>query len=77
MNSGWHDLASVDVDEKLGELNRVLERRGFRSRFRLVADHYGWDVLFDDGSEPEIVETVEDAERIVDELCRHSPSWSR
>jgi hypothetical protein len=69
MNTGWHDLAGLDVDEKLDELNRFLEDRGFRSRFRLLADHYGWDVLFDDGGESQIVNTVEDAERIVQELC--------
>jgi hypothetical protein len=69
MSRGWHDLTTVDVDEKLDDLNRFLKDRGFRSKFRLVTDRYGWDIVFDDGGTPEIVDTEEHAERIVEELC--------
>ena len=69
VESSWHQLAWVEVDERLEELNERLREHGFRSRFRITVDPYGWDVLFDDGGEPVIVDTVEYAERIVDELC--------
>lgn len=64
----WHELVD-EVDEKLGELNRQLEERGFRTRFRVARDDFGWDVIVDDGAELEIVKTVKAAEKIVEELC--------
>jgi len=49
-------------------LNTRLQEAGYHARFRLVID-YGWDVIFDDNGELEIVETVGDAERIMNEFC--------
>ena len=70
-DTDWHEMASRDVDEKLYELNSRLEERGFRTRFRIVTDEFGWDIVVDDGSRPELIETVEDAEEIVQQLCDH------
>jgi len=68
-DTNWHEMASLDVDEKLEELNRQLGKSGFRTRFRIITDEFGWDVVVDDGGKPELVETVEEAENIVEELC--------
>ena len=67
--TSWHELSEADVGDRLRELNRYLADRGLRSKFRLVTDRYGWDVVFDDGGKPVIVDTEEHAERIVEELC--------
>jgi hypothetical protein len=67
--TNWHDLADEDIDEILAELNEQLQDHGFRSRFRIVSDEFGWDVIVDDGAELELVKTVEAAERITEELC--------
>ena len=58
-----------EIDELLAELNERLQARGLRARFRVSADDYGWDVMVYDGGDPEIVETVEEAEEVVEELC--------
>jgi hypothetical protein len=68
----WHSLLDDEIDEKLDELNMHLEERGFRTRFRIVRDEFGWDVIVDDGGRLEFVETVEQAENIVEELCEHA-----
>jgi hypothetical protein len=65
----WHSLLDDEIDEKLDELNKQLEVRGFRTRFRVARDEFGWDVIVDDGAELELVKTVEAAENIVEELC--------
>jgi len=65
----WHQLEDEDVEAKLGELNEQLKERGFRARFKVDADEYGWNVIIDDGGEPEVVNTVEEAEDIVEGLC--------
>jgi hypothetical protein len=66
--TSWHELADVDVGVKLDELNRRLAELSFRTRFRIVRDEYGWDIVVDDGGKPELVETVEEDEYIVGEL---------
>ena len=67
-DTNWHELDYADVNEKLGELNKRLQDHGLRTRFRIVRDEFGWDVIVDDGGRPEFVETVEEAENIVEEL---------
>jgi hypothetical protein len=64
----WHELVDDEIEAKLAELNRRLEEHVFRTRFRIVRDELGWDVFVDDGSRPELVKTVEEAETIVEEL---------
>jgi hypothetical protein len=68
-STDWHLLAEEEVDEKLDELNTQLEERGFRTRFRVALDEFGWDVIIDDGGELELVKTIEEAENIVESLC--------
>ena len=68
-DTGWHSLTSTEITERLTRLNSFLEERGFRTRFRVVRDEFGWDVIVDDGGKPDVVETVEEAECIVEELC--------
>jgi len=63
--TNWHDLADEDIDEIVGELNERLQARGLRTRFRIIVDDYGWDVVVYDGGDPEVVDTVEEAENIV------------
>lgn len=65
----WHELADDDIGQKLDQLNRRLQDTGYRTRFRVIRDEFGWDVILDDGGELELVETIEDAEKIVRELC--------
>ena len=65
-NTDWHSLPFYEVEKKLERFNRVLEK-GYRSRFRIVGDIYGWDVVLDDGGRVALIETVEDAERILRE----------
>jgi hypothetical protein len=72
-NSGsrslWHELADDEIDAKLDELNGRLKEHGYRTRFKVDVDEFGWDVIVDDGGgKPELVETVEEAENIVEEL---------
>jgi hypothetical protein len=67
-NTDWHELADEEIVEKLNHLNRFLEERGFRTRFRITRDEFGWDVIVNDGAEVGIVKTVEEAEKIVEEL---------
>lgn len=67
--TGWHELVDEEVDEKLSQLNSFLEKRGFRTRFRVARDEFGWDVIVDDVGKLEFVETVEEAETIVEKLC--------
>jgi hypothetical protein len=69
MVTSWHELTDEDLDQRLDEMNERLQAAGYRSRFKVVTDAYGWDVLFDDGGEPEIVDTVEEADEIMDEFC--------
>jgi hypothetical protein len=66
--TSWHELTYQDAKERLDHLNTRLQEAGYHAKFRLVIDQ-GWDVIFDDNGELEIEETVEDAERIVEELC--------
>lgn len=68
-STDWHELVDEEIVEKLNHLNVFLEERGFRTRFRIARDEFGWDVIVDDGAELEIVKTVEEAEHIVEELC--------
>jgi len=68
-NASWHDLTYEDVKERLHQLNARLQEGGYHAQFRLVIDDYGWDVIFDDGGELEIVDAVEDAELIMNEFC--------
>jgi len=68
-STDWHSLVCEEIVGKLSHLNRCLEERGFRTRFRVARDEFGWDVIVDDGGELEIVKTVEEAENIVEELC--------
>lgn len=65
----WHELSKGGLYDKLGELNRRLSEHGFRTRFRVTIDEYGWDVIVDDGGDLELVKTVQEAEDIVEELC--------
>ena len=65
----WNQLNDEELQAKLDELNEQLKQRRFRSRFKVDVDEYGWDVIIDDGGEPEVVNTVEEAEDIVEELC--------
>ena len=62
-------MCDEEIDELLAELNERLQARGLRTRFRVSANDYGWDVMVYDGGDPEIVETVEEAEEVVEELC--------
>ena len=57
-----------EIDELLAELNERLQARDLRTRFRISADDYGWDVMVYDGGDPEVVDTIEEAEDIVEEL---------
>jgi hypothetical protein len=66
--TNWHELDYANVNEKLGELNKRLQDHGLRTRFRIVRDEFGWDVIVDDGGRLEFVETVEEVEIIVEEL---------
>ncbi len=68
-HTSWHELAFDEIYAKLDELNGMLKERGYYTRFRIVRDEFGWDVIVDDGAELEIVKTVEEAENIVEELC--------
>jgi len=68
VRTNWHELADVDIGVKLDELNRRLAELTFVTRFRIVRDEFGWDVVVDDGGKPKLVETVEEAEYIVGEL---------
>lgn len=65
--TSWHEFG-LDVYGKLDELNGRLKERGFRTRFRIVMDESGWDVVVDDRGNREFVETAEEAETIVEEL---------
>jgi hypothetical protein len=67
-STDWHELVDEEIVEKLNHLNGLLEERGFRTRFRITRDEFGWDVIVDDGAEVGIVKTVEEAENIVEEL---------
>lgn len=67
--TSWHEFR-LDVYGKLDELNKRLEAGGFRTRFRVLRDESGYVVIVEDGGNPELVETVEEAESIVDELLR-------
>lgn len=69
-HTSWHELADDEIDAKLDELNGMLKERGYRTRFRIVRDEFGWDVVVDDGGKPELVKTVEQAENVVEELRR-------
>lgn len=65
----WHELVDEEVNEKVSQLNGFLEKRGFRTRFRIARDEFGWGVIVDDLGKLEFVETVEEAETIVEKLC--------
>jgi len=69
--TNWHELTDDEIEEELSELNGQLRQRGLRSRFEVVLDdvELDWYVVLDDGVGREIVETVEEAEEIVEELC--------
>jgi hypothetical protein len=68
-HTSWHELADDEIDAKLDELNGMLKERGYHTRFRIVRDEFGWDVVVDDRGKPELVKTVEQAERVIEELC--------
>lgn len=70
--TSWHELTWEDAKKRLDELNARLQEGGYHSKFRLAIDRYGWDVIFDDGGELEIVDTVEDAELIMNEFLHLS-----
>ena len=61
-------MCDEEIDELLAELNERLQARGLQTRFRISADDFGWDVMVYDGGDPEIVDTVEEAENIVELL---------
>jgi len=69
--TNWHEWTDDEIEEELSELNGQLRQRGLRSRFEVVLDdvELDWYVVLDDGVGREIVETVEEAEEIVEELC--------
>jgi hypothetical protein len=67
-STDWHELADEEIVEKLNHLNGFLEEHGFRTRFRITRDEFGWDVIVNDGAEVGIIKTVEAAENIVEEL---------
>ena len=69
MKTSWDELSDEDLNDRLEDLNARLQAAGYHSHFRLAIDDYGWDVLFDDGGQLEVVKTTEDAERIMDEFC--------
>jgi hypothetical protein len=64
-----YELTYEDAKERLDQLNVRLQKGGYHSKFRLAIDDYGWDVIFDDGGELEVVDTVESAELIMNEFC--------
>ena len=71
--TNWHQLFDDEIDAELAKLNGQLRQRGLRSRFKVVLDdvELEWYVILDDEADQEIVETIEEAEEIVEELCEH------
>jgi hypothetical protein len=68
-HTSWHELAGDEIYAKLDQLNGTLKEGGYHTRFRIVRDEFGWDVVVDDGGKPELVKTIEQAESVVEELC--------